>query len=408
MWSEKEVSEIREMFPALKQKVRGQDLVYLDSAATALKPISVCQAVFDFDTVEASNVHRGAHYLSGKATERFEGTRDLVRQFLNANSVEEIIFTSGTTDGVNIVANSFSETFCHPGDEIVITELEHHSDFVPWQKVAKDKNITLKVIPVKISGELDFDAAQKIITEKTKLVAVSYVSNVLGIINPIEKLISIAKAKGARTFIDAAQAVPAFAVDVQKLDCDFLVFSAHKLYGPFGLGVLYGKKNLLQEMAPYKCGGGMIDKVTPQETTWADVPNRFEAGTPNISAVIGLGVAINLVRSLGYKNISEYENMLVSCLLDKIQNNKDLKIYGDLKNKTGIISMNLENTHASDVSSILDQMGIAVRAGHHCAQPLMSRFGVSSMFRCSFGIYNTQKDIEKFNQGLSKVREMLS
>ncbi|MDZ4660259.1 MAG: SufS family cysteine desulfurase [Pseudomonadota bacterium] len=407
MWSEKEINEIREMFPALKQKVRGQNLVYLDSAATALKPLSVSQAIFDFDSVEASNVHRGAHYLSGKATERFEGTRDLVKQFLNAGSADEIIFTSGTTEGINLVANSFVSTFCQSEDEIVVTEMEHHSNFVPWQKIAKEKNLKFKVIPVKMSGELDLEMAKKIITDKTKIVALSYVSNVLGNINPIKKIIALAKASGAKTLIDAAQAVPAFAIDVQDLDCDFLVFSAHKLYGPFGVGVLYGRKKILQEMSPWKSGGGMIDSVTSQGSTYADVPNRFEAGTPNISGVIGLGVALNFVRILGYANISEYEGQLHSYLLDRISDLKSINVYGETENKVGIIGFNMISAHASDVGSILDQLGIAVRSGHHCAQPLMTRFAVPAMVRCSLGVYNTTDEIDRFVQGLNKAQEML-
>lgn len=407
MWSSGELNEIRGMFPALKQKLRGQDLVYLDTAATALKPASVAQAIFDFDTVEAANVHRGAHYLSGKATLRFEGTRELVRDFLSADSSEEIIFTSGTTEGINLVAESFGSSFCKPGDEVVVTEAEHHSNYVPWQKMAKEKNLRFRVIPIKPSGELDLDEAKNIIGSKTKIVAVSYVSNVLGIVNPIKKLVELAHLSGAKVLVDAAQAVPAFSVNVKELNCDFLVFSGHKLYGPFGVGVLFGKKSLLQEMRPWKSGGGMIDKVTREETSYADLPNKFEAGTPNISGVIGLGVAINFMKSLGYQNISSYENYIYQYLIDKMRAQKGLTLYGDVTEKVSLLSFNIHGVHASDIGSILDQLGVAVRSGHHCAQPLMTYFKVPAMVRCSLGIYNTTQEIDYFIKGILKAREML-
>lgn len=407
-------STLREQFLALNQAVHGQGLVYLDTAATALKPKVVVDRVTKFYSDETSNVHRGAHYLSDRATEQFELARNKVAKFLNANSEKEIVFTSGTTDGINLVASSFGAKFIKQGDEILLTQMEHHSNIVPWQLLADKVGAKIKWAPVTESGELDLEKLASLITTRTKLVAVTQCSNVLGTVNNVKAIVDIAKPVGAKVLIDAAQSVTFMPIDVQNLGCDFLVFSGHKLYGPFGVGVLYGQLELLEAMPPYRGGGSMISQVTEAGATFLNAPHKFEAGTPNISGVIGLGSAIDFVTEIGLENIRKHDIELLkhteaSLLKMPLLNTKSIKIrlVGQSASRVNLLSFIVDGVHAADIGQLLDQQGVAVRVGHHCAQPLMKRFGITGTVRVSLGVYNSQEDVDKFVRSLEKSLEIL-
>ncbi len=400
-------SSVRNEFPALNQKVHGKTLRYLDSAATTLKPKAVVDRISHFYSYETSNVHRGAHYLGDVATQAFEAARQKVAEFLHAKQIEEIVFVRGTTEGVNLVAHSWGLTNLKDGDEILITEMEHHGNIVPWQMVAE--KVGAKVLAAKIldNGELDLEDFKKKLSAKTKMVAFTACSNVLGTNNDMALLTKLAHEVGAKVLIDGAQIVSQSSVDVQKIDCDFFVFSAHKLFGPFGFGVLYGKKEILDQMPPYQGGGSMIAKVTVDKTTFNEVPFRFEAGTPHVEGAIGLHAAIDFMEKIGFEKIHAYEMELLKEATAKLEMIPDLKIFGTAPNKGPIISFNLKGTHHSDVGQILDQEGVAVRAGHHCTQPLMARLGIPGTVRASFSVYNNREDIDALVKAVAKAREML-
>lgn len=395
-----DINKIRSDFPIFNDK----SLVYLDSAATTQKPKQVIDAVSDFYSNYNANVHRGIYELSMKATEAYHSVRQKVANLINANDWRSIIFTGGTTESINLVAYSWARKNLRRGDEILITEMEHHSNIVPWQLVTEETGITLKYIPINLDGTLDLSNIDKLITNKTKLVSVIHQSNVFGTINPIKEIINRAKKVGALTFIDAAQSIPHCHVDVQELDCDFLAFSGHKMLGPTGIGVLYGKTELLDSMTPFMSGGDMINSVTMIESTWNDIPYKFEAGTPNIAQAIGLGAAIDYINEIGLTNIQNYVKHLLNIALEKLQAIDDLTIYGhQVGESSSVISFNLEGVHPHDLAQFLDQDGIAVRAGHHCAQPIMDKLGVSSTIRVSFYLYNTEEEIDKLCASLVKT-----
>nr|WP_295905408.1 cysteine desulfurase [uncultured Bdellovibrio sp.] len=400
-------ASVRNEFPALTQKVHGKKLAYLDSAATTLKPQSVIDRITQFYSFETSNVHRGAHYLGDVATQAFESARHKVAEFLGARQTEEIIFVRGTTEGVNLVANSWGGTHLKEGDEILITEMEHHGNIVPWQMVAE--RVGAKVLAAKVldNGELDLEDFKAKLSKKTKMVAFTACSNVLGTNTDMTLLTKLAHEVGAKVLIDGAQIVSQTKVDVKTIDCDFFVFSAHKLFGPFGQGVVYGKREILDGMSPYQGGGSMIAKVTVEKTTYNDVPFRFEAGTPHVEGAVGLHAAIDFVERIGFENIHSYEMELLKEATAKLQAIPDLRIFGTASNKGPIISFNLKGAHHSDVGQILDQEGVAVRAGHHCTQPLMARFGIPGTVRASFSVYNNHEDIDALVKAVVKAREML-
>ncbi len=401
------IEQVRNEFPALNQKVHGHDLVYLDSAATSLKPRTVCDRIHNFYKYETANVHRGAHHLSDKATAEFEESRESVRQLLNAKLPEEIIFTKGTTEGINLIAESFGESFLSEGDEIVLTELEHHANIVPWQLLAEKKKCVLKYITVNASGELDINSIDQIITQKTKLVSFSGCSNILGTFTDIKKIIQKAKSVHAVTLLDAAQLISQKKIDVQALDVDFLVFSAHKLFGPYGFGILYGKKEILDKMPPYQSGGSMISQVGFHKTTFNDLPFKFEAGTPHIAGAVGLKAAIQFFQALNMEELFNHEQKLMYFLNDELSQIAEIKKFGVAKDKAAIVSFNLAGAHHSDVGQILDQQGIAVRIGHHCTQPLLQKFNLTGTVRASISIYNSENDIQKLVEGIKKAKRML-
>jgi cysteine desulfurase/selenocysteine lyase len=402
-----DLEKIRADFPILQRTVRDKPLVYLDNGATNLKPKYVVDVLSEHLLMGTSNVHRGVHYLSEQATMNFESVREKVRKLINARSTEEIIFTSGTTIAINIIAKSFG-TFLQRGDEVIISHLEHHSNIVPWQMLRDEKGIVLKVAPINDAGELDFPAFEKLITDRTRLVSMVWISNALGTINPVEKIIAAAHAKNIPVLLDGAQAVAHVQTDVQKLDVDFLVFSSHKMCGPTGVGVIYGKKDLLNKMPPVIGGGDMIRSVTFEKTEYAGLPSKFEAGTPDIAGVIGFGAALDYLNDVGIENIRAWEKELLSYATEKLSAIKGLRIIGTAKEKTSIISFVLDDIHPHDVGSILDQEGIAVRAGHHCTQPVMQRFGVPATTRASLSFYNSKKDIDALIAGISKVQEIFA
>ncbi|MBN8706115.1 MAG: cysteine desulfurase [Bacteroidetes bacterium] len=398
--------QIRKEFPILQTRVNGKPLIYLDNAATAQKPGVVIDRMNDYYRNENANVHRGIHTLSQQATTDYESTRKKVQAFIHAADEEEIIFTSGTTESINLVASTFARTILKPGDEILISAMEHHSNIVPWQMILEEKGGVLKVIPINDNGELILDELDSLLSSKTKLVAVSHMSNTLGTINPVKEIIKAAHEKGIPVLVDAAQSIPHFPVDVQDLDCDFLAFSGHKLFGPTGIGILYGKKALLDTLPPYHGGGDMIKTVTFEKTTYNDLPFRLEAGTPNIAAGIGLGSAIDYVNSIDWKSAVAWEHELLTYTTEKMLEVPGLRIIGTAANKGSVISFVMKSAHASDIGMILDQEGIAIRTGHHCTQPLMKRFGVPATARASFAFYNTKEDADALIRGLLKINDL--
>jgi cysteine desulfurase/selenocysteine lyase len=402
-----DVNKIRNDFPILKRKVNGYPLVYFDNAATSQKPSKVISSITDYYENYNSNIHRGVHTVSQEATDAYENARKKVQTHFNAKYSEEIILTSGTTHSINLVANGFT-SLLNSNDEILISELEHHSNIVPWQMMCEKNGATLKVIPLKDNGELDYESFLKLLSVKTKVVFVNHVSNALGTINPIKNIILESHKFGAAVLIDGAQASSHLKADMQDLNVDFYTTSAHKLCGPTGIGMLYGKKEWLEKLPPYQGGGEMISEVTFEKTTYAELPNKFEAGTPNIVGAIGFGEAIDYLNEIGFEKIEEYENELLEYATKKLKTIPDLKIYGEAKNKTSVISFNIGNIHSYDLGTILDKYGIAVRTGQHCAQPVMDFFGISGTVRASFSFYNTKNEVDYFYDSLNKAVAMLS
>jgi cysteine desulfurase/selenocysteine lyase len=400
------IEKIRADFPILKQQIRNKPLVYLDNAATCQKPQAVIDSISHLYSHEYANVHRGVHTLSVRATDRYEGAREKVKSFINANSTKEIIFVKGTTEAINLIAQTFGKANIKKDDEILITAMEHHSNIVPWQMLCEETGAILKVAPINLQGELIYDEFEKLLSDKTKLVSVVHMSNALGTVNPVEKIIAAAKAKNIPVLLDGAQAIPHMAVDVQKLDCDFYAFSGHKLYAPSGIGVLYGKQALLEAMPPYQGGGDMIRKVTFEETEYNTLPYKFEAGTPNIADVVGLGAAINYLTEIGMDKIATYEADLLSYATEKAKQIKGLKIIGEAKEKGAILSFVLDKIHPHDIGTMLDSLGIAVRAGHHCAMPVMDFFQVPATARASFAMYNTKQEIDYLIDGIEQLIEV--
>jgi len=401
-----DVGKIREDFPILQAKIWCKDLAYLDNAATGQKPRTVIEAVEHFYREANSNVHRGVHYLSATATRDFEAARDKVRDYLNARDRAEIIFTRGTTESINLVAQSFLRPQLKAGDEILITYMEHHSNIVPWQILCEQTGATLKVVPIDDSGELVFEEFERLLTDRTRLVSVVHVSNSLGTINPVELIIHKAHERGVPVLFDGAQAMPHMRVDVSALDCDFYAFSGHKMFGPTGIGVLYGKRKLLEEMPPYQGGGDMIGTVTFEKTTWNELPYKFEAGTPNVAGAIGLGAALDYLSGLDMAAVAAYEQDLLAYGTEALLDVPGLRIIGTARHKASVISFVMESTHPHDIGTILDHEGVAVRTGHHCTMPLMERFGVPATARASFALYNTRTEIDRLVAGLHMVREL--
>ncbi|MDY7223997.1 cysteine desulfurase [Halalkalibacterium halodurans] len=396
--------EIKKLFPVLDQEVNGSPLVYLDSAATSQKPIAVIEALDDYYRRYNSNVHRGVHTLGTLATDGYEGAREKVRRFIHASSTEEIIFTRGTTTAINLVAASYGRANLGEGDEIVITPMEHHSNIIPWQQVAKATGATLTYLPLQKDGTIKIEDVEKTISEKTKIVAIMHVSNVLGTINPVKEIAEIAHRHGAIMLVDGAQSAPHMKIDVQELGCDFFAFSGHKMAGPTGIGVLYGKKALLEKMEPVEFGGEMIDFVGLYDSTWKELPWKFEGGTPIIAGAIGLGAAIDFLEDIGLDEIEKHEHELAQYALDRLSELEGMTVYGPQK-RAGLVTFNIEDVHPHDVATVLDADGIAVRAGHHCAQPLMKWLDVTATARASFYLYNTKEDIDALAKGLEKTKE---
>ncbi|WP_096156763.1 MULTISPECIES: cysteine desulfurase [Bacillus] len=401
------IQDIRRQFPILHQEVNGHPLVYLDSAATSQKPLAVIEALDKYYREYNSNVHRGVHTLGTRATDGYEGARDKVKKFINAKHREEIIFTRGTTTALNLVASSYARANLKEGDEIVITYMEHHSNIIPWQQVARATGSTLKYLPLQQDGTITIQDAEATITENTKIVSIMQVSNVLGTINPIKEITEIAHRKGAIMVVDGAQSTPHMKVDVQDLDCDFFALSGHKMGAPTGIGALYGKKSLLDKMEPIEFGGEMIDFVGLQESTWKELPWKFEGGTPIIAGAIGLGAAIDFLQEVGLENIAAHEHKLAHYAMERMSEIEGITIFGP-KERAGLVTFNIEDVHPHDVATVLDAEGIAVRAGHHCAQPLMKWLNVSSTARASFYLYNTEEEIDKLVAGLVKTKEYFS
>lgn len=401
-----DLEKIRKDFPILERRVHNRPLVYLDNAATTQKPRCVVEAMVGEYYESNANVHRGVHFLSQKATEMHEGARERVRSFINADSIEEIIFTRGTTEGLNLVAFSYGEAFLRAGDEVILTVMEHHSNIVPWQMLGERKGIRIKVVPMDDKGNLLLDEYEKLFTPQTKLVCVAHVSNVLGTVNPVKQMAEIAHAHGAHILVDGAQSVPHFKVDVQQLGCDFLTFSGHKVYGPTGIGVLYGRKELLDQMPPYQGGGEMIARVTFEKTTYERLPYKFEAGTPDYIGSHALAVALDYVEVLGFENIVAHERLLTRYAMERMSEIKGMKFYGETAEKDAVVAFNVGEIHPLDLGTLLDHLGIAIRTGHHCAQPLMSRCGVEGMARASFALYNTKEEIDALVAGIERVSKM--
>lgn len=404
---ELDVDAIRQQFPALNRLVKGRPLVYFDNAATSQKPQAVIDALVDYYTNMNANVHRGIHTLAEEATAAFEATRDTVRQFINASSREEIIFTRGTTEGINLVAYTWGRKNIKAGDEIIISEMEHHSNIVPWQVLCEEKGAVLKMIPITGDGELRMDEFEKLLSAKTKLVSIVHVSNALGTVNPVEQIIQKAHAAGALVFVDGAQSTVHLDIDVQAMDCDFFAFSSHKLYGPTGIGALYGKKHLLEAMPVFQGGGEMIKEVTLEKTTFADLPYKFEAGTPNIADTVALKTAIDFVAAIGKEKVRQHEKALLAYATEQLEQIPGLRVVGKAANKVSVLSFVVDKAHPQDIGILLDNRGIAVRTGHHCAQPLMTCFGIPGTIRASFAMYNTKEEIDELVVGLQKAIKML-
>jgi cysteine desulfurase/selenocysteine lyase len=401
------ISGCRHQFPLLHERVNGKQLVYLDNAATSQKPQVVIDTIMRYYQFENSNIHRGVHYLSEKATQAYEKARVKVQNFLNAAYREEIVFVRGTTEGINLVAQSYGRNNVKEGDEVLISAMEHHSNIVPWQILCGEKKATLHIIPMNDKGELLLDEYEKLLTPRTRIVAITHVSNALGTINPIKEMIASAHRRGIPVLIDGAQAVPHMKVDVQDLGCDFYTFSSHKMFGPTGVGVLFGRKKLLEAMPPYQSGGDMIKSVTFEKTIYNELPYKFEAGTPNIAGGLGLGAAIDYVHMLDLKAIGEYEHELLAYGTDKLLAIPGLRIIGTAKEKAAVLSFVIDGIHPHDIGTILDAEGIAIRTGHHCAQPVMLRFGVPATARASFAFYNTKDEVDALVNGIHKVKEIL-
>ena len=402
-----DVLKIREDFPILKTKANGKPLVYFDNGATSQKPLEVINAIKNYYNTENANVHRGVYFLSQLATDLYDGSRQKIADFIGAKQSETVLFTSGTTESINLVAQTWGRKNLSSGDEVLISGMEHHSNIVPWQMICEEKGAIVKVIPLNDDGSLNMEVFEERLNSKTKMVAVAHISNTLGVVNPIEKIIEMSHAAGAKVLVDGAQAVPHIPVDVQSMDCDFYAFSGHKMFAPTGIGVLYGKRELLDDMPPYKGGGDMIDRVSFEKTTYAELPFKFEAGTPNISGVIGMGAAIDYLNKFDWKDIIEYEDELLRYVSDELLKIGGLRIYGTTGNKIPVVSFLVDSIHPYDIGTLLDQMGIAVRTGHHCTQPLMDRFCIPGTVRVSLSFYNTKDEIDVFINALNKVLKML-
>ena len=401
-----DIQKIRENFPILSRTVYDKPLVYLDNAATTQKPLCVLDAMRDEYLNVNANVHRGVHYLSQQATDLHEAARETVRRFVNAASVNEIVFTRGTTEGLNLVASSFCEEFMTEGDEVIVSVMEHHSNIVPWQLQAAKRGIAIRVIPMDECGDIDMDAYKAMLNERTKLVSVAHVSNVLGTINPVKEITRIAHEHGVPVLVDGAQSTPHFRVDVQDIDCEFFVFSGHKMYGPTGIGVLYGKESWLDRLPPYQGGGEMIESVTFEKTVFEKLPFKFEAGTPDYVATHGLATAINYIESIGIDNISAHEKELTGYCMKKLSEIDGMRIFGTSAHKDAVVSFLVRDIHHLDMGTLLDRLGIAVRTGHHCAQPLMDRLGIQGTVRASFALYNTKEEIDILANGVARVSQM--
>lgn len=405
--TEVNIRRIRNEFPTLDVEVHGKDIIYLDNGATSQKPQMVIDRINKYYEEENSNIHRGVHFLSQHATEQYELARKKVQKFINAEKEEEIIFTSGTTDAVNLVANSFGKKYLKEGSEVIISTMEHHSNIVPWQMICELTGATLRVIPINDAGELIMDDFKSMVNENTAIISVTHVSNTLGTINPVKEIIDFAHERNIPVMLDGAQAVPHMRIDVQDLDADFYAFSAHKMFGPTGVGILYGKEKFLNDMPPYKGGGDMIKSVSFEKTTYNDLPHKFEAGTPNIAGGIGLGAAIDFMESIGIDAIAEYENDLLEYATPLLSSIDGLNIIGTAENKASVISFLVDGTHPYDLGTLLDQMGVAIRTGHHCTEPLMNRFQIPGTARASFAFYNTTEEIDYLYESLNRAINML-
>ena len=402
-----DVDRVRRDFPILRERIHGKPLVYLDNAATAQKPDAVIDAIANYYRHDNANIHRGVHLLSQRATDEYEAARGLVQRFLNARESREIVFVRGATEAINLVAQTYGRAHLGQGDEVLITAMEHHSNIVPWQILCEEMGAHLRVVPINDAGELEPDGLEKLLSPRTRLLAVTHVSNALGSINPIKDIVRLAHARNIPVLVDGAQAAPHLAIDVQDLDCDFYAFSGHKVYGPTGIGILYGKAALLEAMPPYQGGGDMISSVTFEKTIYNRIPHKFEAGTPHISGVIGLGAAIAYVNEIGLPAIAAHEHELLTYATRTIGSIPGVRVIGTASQKAGVLSFVIEHIHPHDIGTILDQEGIAVRTGHHCAQPVMDRFGIPATARASFALYNTTREIDALAAGIEKVKEFL-
>jgi len=400
------LKDIKNYFPTLKQEINGHPLTYLDNAATTFKPLPVIEKMREYNEIKVANIHRGIHYLSEICTSEYEKTRDLIQTFINAKSRKEIIFTKGTTESINLVALSYGNHFIQQGDEILISELEHHSNIVPWQMLCERTGAVLKVLPINQRGEWEMQKLPELLTNKTKLVSVNYISNSLGTINPVKDIIAQARAVGAKVLIDGAQAIAHRKIDIQELDCDFFAFSMHKLYGPTGVGVLWGREELLNQMPPVFGGGDMIDQVSFEKTTYNDLPYKFEAGTPNITNVIASGAAIEFMQKLDWSEILEHESSLLKYATEQLSSIKQLKLIGTAEHKSNVASFVIDQVHAQDIATFISHYGIAIRTGHHCTQPVMKKMGVAATARASMTIYNDRQDIDRLTQTLNKLIEL--
>lgn len=401
-----DIESVRKDFPILTRTVYGKPLVYLDNAATTQKPLCVLDAMRDEYLNANANVHRGVHYLSQRATDLHEAARETVREYINAGSTAEIIFTRGTTESINLVASSFCEAFMHPGDEVIVSVMEHHSNIVPWQLQAAKRGITIKVIPMTDRGELILDGIDNLFTEKTKIVSIAHVSNVLGTVNPVDKIISIAHSHGVPVLVDGAQSAPHMKIDVRAMDCDFFVLSGHKMYGPTGIGVLYGKEEWLDKLPPYQGGGEMIESVSFEKTVFEKLPFKFEAGTPDYIATHGLAKAIEYIEAIGLDNIQAHEQELTRYCMERMKEIENIRIFGEAEHKDAVVSFLVGNIHHLDMGTLLDRLGIAVRTGHHCAQPLMERLNILGTVRASFALYNTKEEVDALVEGVQRVKKM--